>query len=94
MAYVSMQGAKLYKTGESHPWTVNLMRNEDNEDNEDLLVIVGSPDINKKMTVFKDSSITEFNEILWTMIYAINPEKIRRWVDNGNGIVRYEVVNF
>lgn len=86
MAYVSMQGAKLYKTGESHPWTVNLMRNEDNDD---LLVIVGSPDINKKMTVFKDSSIEEFNEILWTMIYAINPEKIRRWVDDGTGIVKY-----
>ena len=86
MAYVSIQGAKLYKTGESHPWTVNLMRNEDNED---LLVIVGSPDINKKMTVFKDSSIAEFNEILWTMIYAINPGKIRRWVDDGTGIVKY-----
>lgn len=86
MAYVSMQGAKLYKSRESHPWTVNLMRNEDNED---LLVIVGSPDINKKMTVFKDSSTAEFKEILWTLIYTINPEKIRRWVDTGNGIVRY-----
>lgn len=86
MAYVSMQGAKLYKTVGSHPWTVNLMRNEDNED---LLVIVGSPDINKKMTVFKDSSTAEFKEILWTLIYTINPEKIRRWVDTGNGIVRY-----
>lgn len=86
MAYVSMQGAKLYKTGESHPWTVNLMRNEDNED---LLVIVGNPDTNKKMTVFKDSSIAEFNEILCTIIYAINPEKIRRWVDDGTGTVKY-----
>ena len=92
MAYVSMQGAKLYKLEEQpSPWTVNLMRNEDNED---LLVIVGSPDINKKMTVFKDSSIAEFNEILWTMIYAINPEKIRRWVDDGNGNVRYEEEEF
>lgn len=86
MAYVSIQGAKLYKERGSLPWTVNLMLNKDTDD---LLVMVGCPDINKKMMVFKDSSTSEFQKILWTMILAIRPEKVRRWVEDGNGNVKY-----
>lgn len=86
MAYAAMLGAKLYKKGITIPWTVNLMKNTETGD---MLTMVGSPDVNKKMTVFKDSNEAEYAEVVQTMINAVAPFRVRRWRENDAGEVEY-----
>ena len=86
MAYVAMLGAKLYKKGIAIPWTVNLMKNKETGD---MLTMVGSPDLDKKTTVFKDSNEAEFDEVVQTMINAVDPFRVRRWRENDAGEVEY-----